>query len=266
MTPFVSLEDFKYSKQAPGLLMRFHPQLPSRLVIIPRDGGGPVRECDIQACHIFHFAHCDERREGGEVVIEVSALCLPEEFTMEFKDKLFLSNSNDAPGQMYNFSLRFSPGENSIAVETSRLGGRACGEFPTVHPLSHVAPASNRYIYLMGNTSKRIPFTSIIKMDRQKPESPIGIWISPSGCTVGEPVFCPRIGTKGIVPRSPAEEDDGYLVVQVYDSAKHSTYFVLLDARHVSEGPVCELHTNTFITNGFHGTWSDELIGLGEST
>ncbi|KAF4724164.1 hypothetical protein FOZ62_028140, partial [Perkinsus olseni] len=268
MTPFVSLDDVKCTKQAPGLLMKYHPELPSRLVVIPRSGDGPVRQCGIMPCHIFHFAHCDQKELNGKVAIELSALCLPEEFTMEFKDKFFLSNSNDAPGQMFQFSLAFSPGKDSVTaecVETRRLGGAACGEFPTVHPLSHVVPASNRFLYMMGNTSKRVPFTSVIKIDRQAPETPISMWKSPPGCTVGEPVFCPRLDKKGKVPLTAAEEEDGYIVVQVYDSVRHSTYFALLDARDISRGPICELHTNTFITNGFHGTWSDELLGLGES-
>ncbi|KAF4757831.1 hypothetical protein FOZ63_026250, partial [Perkinsus olseni] len=108
MTPFVSLDDFKHTKQAPGLLMKYHPELPSRLVVIPRSGDGPVRQCGIMPCHIFHFAHCDQKERIGEVVIELSALCLPEEFTMEFKDKFFLSNSNDAPGDSISESDRTS--------------------------------------------------------------------------------------------------------------------------------------------------------------
>ncbi|KAF4733912.1 hypothetical protein FOZ63_010045, partial [Perkinsus olseni] len=243
MTPFVSLDDVKCTKQAPGLLMKYHPELPSRLVVIPRSGDGPVRQCGIMPCHIFHFAHCDQKELNGKVAIELSALCLPEEFTMEFKDKFFLSNSNDAPGQMFQFSLAFSPGKDSVTaecVETRRLGGAACGEFPTVHPLSHVVPASNRFLYMMGNTSKRVPFTSVIKIDRQAPETPISMWKSPPGCTVGEPVFCPRLDKKGKVPLTAAEEEDGYIVVQVYDSVRHSTYFALLDARDISRGPICE--------------------------
>ncbi|KAF4661202.1 hypothetical protein FOL47_006784 [Perkinsus chesapeaki] len=275
MTPFVSLEDFKYTNKAPGLLMRFHPGLPSRLVVIPRNSGTgePVRQFDIQPCHIYHFAHCNQKRcfhNSDEVTLEISALCLPEEFTMEFKDKLFLSNSNDAPGQMYSFTLSFFRSDTSTKVHSvgdggiRRLGGSMCGEFPTVHPWSHVTPASNRFIYVMGNVSKRLPFNSIIKIDRQSPEVPISVWTSPPGCTVGEPVFCPKLECKGQVPRTTVEEENGYLAVQVYDSARHSTYFVLLEAADPSKGPVCELHTDTFITNGFHGSWSDELLGLGE--
>ncbi|KAF4657630.1 hypothetical protein FOL46_007345 [Perkinsus olseni] len=265
MTPFVSLDDFKHTKQAPGLLMKYHPELPSRLVVIPRSGDGPVRQCGIMPFHIFHFAHCDQKERNGKVAIELSALCLPEEFTMEFKDKFFLSNSNDAPGQMFHFSLTFSPGKDSVTAEcvgTRRLGGPACGEFPTVHPLSHVVPASNRFIYLMGNTSKRVPFTSVIKIDRQAPETPVSMWKSPPGCTVGEPVFCPRVDRKGKVPRTAAEEEDGYIVVQVYDSGRHSTYFALLDARDISIGPICEASQAVALQFDFLSTEEQDLDEL----
>ncbi|KAF4713096.1 hypothetical protein FOZ63_003573, partial [Perkinsus olseni] len=89
-------------------------------------------------------------------------------------------------------------------------------------------------------------------------ETPVSMWKSPPGCTVGEPVFCPRVDRKGKVPLTAAEEADGYIVVQVYDSGRHSTYFALLDARDISRGPICSSDTPI--------TWVVGPRGCGKTT
>jgi hypothetical protein len=91
---------------------------------------------------------------------------------------------------------------------------------------------------------------------------------------VGEPIFLPRPRTRVSAldvsssegtstpvtledgaPLDGAEdaEDDGWLFVQVYIPERHTTDFVLLDARNPHLPPVAIIHLKHHVTYGFHG-------------
>ena len=59
---------------------------------------------------------------------------------------------------------------------------------------------------------------------------------------------------------SPGEEDDGYLLVQLYHPHQHRTDFCVLDAKHVSEGPIARIKLKHHIPFGFHGTFTPEVF------
>ena len=63
----------------------------------------------------------------------------------------------------------------------------------------------------------------------------------------GEAVFIPRPGA--------AAEDDGYLAVFAFDPETGTSDFVLLDARHVDDGPVAVVRLPQRVPQGLHGTW-----------
>src|SRR5579875_988631 len=47
---------------------RFHPDLPSRLGLLPRDGSGPVRWFEVEPTYVLHWANAYE--DGDEVVVD----------------------------------------------------------------------------------------------------------------------------------------------------------------------------------------------------
>lgn len=77
------------------------------------------------------------------------------------------------------------------------------------------------------------------------------MWYS-HGC-VGEPVFVPRLGLASV---DQGDEDDGYVLVQLYIPDKHVSEFVVLDAKHVDQGPIVRIKLKHHIPYGFHGTLS----------
>merc|ERR1712107_222536 len=110
--------------------------------------------------------------------------------------------------------------------------GDACScEFPAVHPLRHVvgpAEAVPRFTYLMANDSGLgVPYSHIVKADKLREGRQSYHF---EGRSVGEPCFVPRPGA--------VAEDDGYVIVRVFEPASRNTSFAVLDARDLRRGPV----------------------------
>ena len=85
------------------------------------------------------------------------------------------------------------------------------------------------------------------------------VWYS-HGC-VGEPVFVPRLGWASI---DKGDDDDGYVLVQLYIPDKHITEFAVLDAKHVDRGPLARIKLKHHIPYGFHGTFTPHVFVNGQ--
>lgn len=88
-------------------------------------------------------------------------------------------------------------------------------------------------------------FRRITKFDRRG--GPAASRAAAAGQWVGEPIF---------VPRYPgAEEDEGFVLFQLYDAASDRTAIEILDARAVEAEPLARLWMRERIPLGFHGNW-----------
>jgi len=153
-----------------------------------------------------------------------------------------------------------------------------------------------RYAYLMASESpqKPIPYQEIVKFDREGSPSllsgfSLGVliceWADLSGHgrqvwsareefgTLGEPVFVPRPGPERFLSLLPVfcslshngpvkprrDEDDGWVVSQLYDCKHHQTQFIVLDAKDLARGPVARLKLRHHTPYGFHGTFTPEV-------
>jgi len=267
MSPFVSMSNEALvsiieGKSSPGESMRYYPELPSRIVLIERyPAAGAERrivQLDTEPCHIYHYGHCHEDSAAG--TLHFTAVCLGKKFTMEWQHKLWLSNAADEPGMLYDFKAGgLQPG--GTPAMSRELADQCSCEFPCVHPYRHISSTADqvqppRYTYLMAAADgKRVPFTTIVKHDALKTHR--DSWHSHG--VIGEPCFVPRLGRSSMTQ---GDEDDGWILAQVYDTAKHTTHFVVLDARHISAGPVCTLHLRHFIPYAFHGTFTPNVFVL----
>jgi all-trans-8'-apo-beta-carotenal 15,15'-oxygenase len=266
MTPFVKLgkEEIKEvltGKKLPGEQMKYFPENPSRMVLIERNLNKSINEnpkiiqLDVNPFHIYHFGLCREIEKNGELEILFNACCLPKEFNMEWKDKIFLSNTNDAPGVMSNFKITIGK-ENKIVEWNSKCLENVSCEFPTTHPFRHCTHDSNvetRYTYLMAaKPGVAIPFNHVIKHDMKN--DTIVYWEAEG--IVGEPIFAPKLG---YASSKYGDEDDGYLIFQHFLPDVQRVEFCILDAKKIENGPICRLKCPYFIPYGFHGTWSPEI-------
>jgi all-trans-8'-apo-beta-carotenal 15,15'-oxygenase len=259
ITPFIdvteeTLKKIALGQLAPGQTMRYIPGARSGFCLIeryPKEAGSPQIVCiDADPCHIYHFANC--REESG--VITFQACCLPPTFNMDWVDQSFLSNAGEAPGVMNTFQINTS-NMGMSRMETRGLSTTAC-EFPTSNPFRHCVRdgASTRYVYLMaGAPCVAVPFCDVVKHDSVT--NLITRWHSEG--VVGEPCFVPRLGRASAWH---GEEDDGWIIVQLYLHQQHKVQFVILDAQQIHKGPICRIHLPFHLPYGFHGTFSEEVF------
>ncbi len=62
------------------------------------------------------------------------------------------------------------------------------------------------------------------------------------GCLLQEPVFVPR--------KDADSEDDGWVLAMVYRAATNTTDLAILDAQHLSRGPVAVIYLPHHIPHG----------------
>jgi len=81
------------------------------------------------------------------------------------------------------------------------------------------------------------------------------VWYSDG--VIGEPVFMPRYGYESSVVGA---EDDGYVIVQLYNPDRHRTDFCILDAQKVERGPIARIKLKHHVPYGFHGSFTPEVF------
>lgn len=245
--------------------MRYYHHLPCRLVIIARTpqvadeilGGRQWIEADIpDPCHIFHFGNVQEIVENNRVVgLDLTAVCLGKQFTMEFENKTWLSNASKAPGLFTGFKVRFGDATNSSKpLIHQTVLHPASVEFPAVHPYRH--GLDTRYTYMMASSDPKRPhyFTAVLKHDLHGKGTKF--WSS-EGVT-GEPCFIPRGGYAVVGQEDTRAEDDGFVVVQVFHPEKQTTDFAVLDAQTMEL--LATIALKHHVPFGFHGTFTPELF------
>ncbi|MCC5899982.1 MAG: carotenoid oxygenase family protein [Phormidium sp. BM_Day4_Bin.17] len=79
------------------------------------------------------------------------------------------------------------------------------------------------------------------------------VWsFAPRGFT-GEPTFVPH-------PQGTAE-DEGWLLLLMYDAEHHRSDLVIFDAKTIAQRPLARLHLNYHIPYGLHGNFTPEYFG-----
>ena len=244
---------------SPGESLRHWPECPSKMVLIGRANGmeGRIIQIDTEPCHIYHFGTA---HESGDT-ITFDACCLPPGFTMEWQYKSFLGNMADAPGRMHRYTATLDAARSSATLrrDVVRSVERRSCEFPFTNPFRSCVRATDgveapRYFYIMaGDEGVSLPYTSVVKHDHVT--GAVTTWRSEG--VVGEPVFIARAGEASAFR---GDEDDGWLITQLYIPYTHKTQFVVLDAKQVEKGPVCRIHARDHIPISFHGTFTHNVF------
>jgi len=187
-SPFYKMDDqilFKIisGEESPGSMVKYNSDLPSRFLVIARDkNGNPmerIRQFDIPPCHIYHHRkYFIDDFNANELLfwqkvsvngfedhghIHITSVCFDEAFTMEFENKVALSNGSACPGRVIDFDLDLTQ------MQARHIQADDCScEFPTIH--IGLNGKNWRYGYLMAAAApnKPIPFMEVVKYDRWK--------------------------------------------------------------------------------------------------
>ncbi|MBW4682564.1 MAG: carotenoid oxygenase family protein [Microcoleus vaginatus WJT46-NPBG5] len=234
---------FLLGLRSAGQCLQFNLNQPTRVIIIPRDGKSEVQILDTEPCFVFHHANAWE--EGDNIFVD--SVCY-ESFPSVDPDGDFREVDFDAIPAGELWRLRVNLQEKTVRHQV--VESRCC-EFPTLHP-DHVGRAY-RYLYIGAADAPtgNAPLQAVLKIDLVTGDRQI--WSAAPRGFAGEPVFVPRPGSRA--------EDDGWLIMLVYDSAHHRSDVVILDARDLNKGPVARLHLKHHVPYGLHGSFTPEYFG-----
>ncbi|MBW4505437.1 MAG: carotenoid oxygenase family protein [Scytonematopsis contorta HA4267-MV1] len=234
-----------------GECVKFQPNQPTRVVIVPRtptqnstqgNVSAKVKILETSAGFVFHHANAFE--VGDEIVMDsVCYESLPEvESGSDFREVDFDSLK---PGQLWRFHLNLK----DETVNRELIESRCC-EFPSLHPQNVGHDYKYLYIGAAHGESGNAPLQGFVKMDLQTGEKQI--WSAAPFGYGSEPIFVPRPGSE--------QEDDGWVLALVYDSQHHRSDLVILDARDFNKEPVARLHLKHHVPYGLHGNFTSELF------
>ena len=247
-----------------GECIKFQADQPTRVAIISRTppggenknqgGSRGLKILETQAGFVFHHANAYE--QGEEIIVD--SICyesLPEvEPGSDFRQVNF---EKLKPGQLWRF--HFNVKDNTVQQE---LTESRCCEFPQIHP--DKVGRNYRYLYLgaadapIGNA----PLQACLKLDLETGEKQL--WSAAPRGFASEPIFVPRNSASNSASNSSfnrgGNEDDGWILVVVYDSTDHRSDVVVLDAKNLNQGPIAKLHLKHHIPYGLHGSFTSEVF------
>jgi len=178
-----------------------------------------------------------------------------------------------ADGNMFPFfpdvgGAAFDPKRAAARVSRLRVdmnspaGGIACevlneavGEFPRID--DRYASKPYRHGFLCAQDSSRpvnandprsatgLMMNTLIAMDHQQGRS--SSWWCGPGASCQEPVFAARVADSA--------EGEGYLLAILNLLNEHRSALVVLDARHIDQGPLATVHIPLRLRPGLHGSW-----------
>jgi len=223
--------------------LRWDPGKPTLVVVAPRDGG-PARFLETEPFFQFHFANGYE--EDGTLHLDLARY--PDFAAIGKALREFWHAEFPAAGQgtMTRLSLDLATGKAAFRAWD---GDGHINEFPFVHPAR--VSKRHRFAYFLRNPPQRLRGLpqQVAKLDCDS-GAIVAHDFAPDGWP-GEPCF---------VPMGP-DEDDGIVLVIVFDSTRQRTKIVGLDARDIAAAPLFTGWLDQAVPFQLHGLFTPRQVG-----
>jgi all-trans-8'-apo-beta-carotenal 15,15'-oxygenase len=217
---------------------------PTRILLVPRDGVGEPRWIETDAFFQFHFANGFE--DDGAVVLDLARY--PNYSTIGEALRTYWRSAWPSRGMAALTRLRIDLGTGRVEKQTFTSG--AANEFPSINP-AYIGKRY-RYAYFASNPAQReIGLQQQISRLDFETGAVTSHDFSPAGY-VGEPLFVPT--------RAGGAEDDGVVLVMVFNSADKRTDIVGLDARDLAARPLFTARLKHHVPYPLHGTFTPRLF------
>eukprot|EP00873_Tetraselmis_striata_P027968 jgi/Tetstr1/448232/TSEL_035520.t1 len=238
--------------------VRFEPERPTLVHLIPRPGSAPASEPEVLSldpCFVFHIseAHEDAPAEGPTTVT-VDCVRYPE--MPDFQDLMghgagfeYVRPEAQPKSELWRLVLR----KGARAAEATRVTERAL-EFPSPAP-SAAGPPTHTFAAAALHPTLNMPQQALARIDMATGATQL--WGRGERYYVGEPRFVARDGAD--------RPDDGWLVAMCFDAAKGASEFVVLDAADLTAGPVAVCRLREPMPHGLHGEWLSGYHGPAET-
>jgi len=223
-----------------GGAFSWEPERGTRLGIMPRRGGNAdVRWFDTDPSYVFHPMNAYE--DGDAIVLDVARYGRLDFMSAAAVEEPGYRDANAARLHRWRIDLArggvASTPLDDIVTEFPRVDERRLGRR---HRFGYMAAREPEL-----NDGAQPLWTAVRKYDLERggvTERRFG-----AGNGVGEPLFVPRTASAG--------EDDGWVLVLVYDAARDTSDFWILDAQDVAGEPVARVTLPHRVPYGFHGNW-----------
>jgi all-trans-8'-apo-beta-carotenal 15,15'-oxygenase len=220
--------------------LTWEPDRGTEVIVVPLDApSSPVR-FRAEPFWAWHVGNAFER--DGRIVIDLVRYRDYPSSGEWLAGMLSAGPGMDADGLLTRTVV--DPRARTVRHETLR---DRTGEFPRVAPGRDGRAV--RQLYWAEHATPEVgrhgPPDTVVRVDAETGATDryrfaAGHWPS-------EAVFAPRPGASG--------EDEGWLLTQVYDATSDTSYFAILDAARVSDGPVATAHLDHHVPLSFHGQW-----------
>lgn len=232
---FIIVPDFPVTFQPERSHTRFpwlwDDRRPSRIGLLPREGDvAGLRWFEVPRCFAFHFANAYD-------VGDLTIIDLPKHPSMFRTDQ---NGPNEGAPILVRWTLNRATGGFTEAVlddrgnDFPRINGRYGGE-------------DYRYIYT-AHWGEGVTFGPAMKHDLHRGSTEVHDY--GGRCMTSEPVFVRKPGATA--------EDEGWILSSVYDTERHRSDIVILDAQDFSGEPIATVRLPVRIPFTFHGGWAPD--------
>lgn len=218
--------------------------MPARFAVMPRYGNPEdIKWFEAESTYVLHFTNAYE--DGNELVLDgyFQEDPRPDPLqSMPEKYKVMGSNLDLYSLKTHLHRWRFNLETGTTREE--RLYDEEIVEFGTINPA--VAGEKYRYVYSVTGKQGYFLFTGVIKHDLE------------TGKTQRYEFGEERYGSEApFIPRKDAvSEDDGYIISYITDMVLDRSECVILDAKNIEAGPICQIILPHRICSGTHAVWA----------
>ena len=236
LAPYL-LDMARFANQGATLMesLSWQPELGSKLLVVSRETGAEVATIPVGSKYCLHTINAFE--DESRLTVDVVELDRPVYDQYEELPDLFLDVPEGNPVRLV------------IDLDRAELVGReeieytSAPDFPSID--LRLSEKPYRDLWMLGISTTGRPgrkfFDQVVHCNWQS-KSVAGLWQSPAGSYLGgEPVFAPDPSGSG-----------GAVIIQLFDTEKKASAFLLFDAHDVASGPRAVLHLDTPIHLGFH--------------
>ncbi len=212
---------------------RWNPAHRARVGLLPRNGDAAgIIWCDVEPCFVFHVGNAFDSPDG-HVALDVVAY--PTMFTSG-------ASGLDQLGHLERWTI-----DPATRRTSRRVIDPTPQEFPRIDERRF--GQGYRYLYTVSVPPDANPqLTGATRIYRHDLET---------GCRLTHDFGDGRLPGEFIfVSAAPeAEEDEGWLIGLVINTAEETTELVILDAQRFEQAPVATVRVPFRIPPGFHGNW-----------
>ena len=252
------LLEYMFGKACIAECLMFDKSMDTKIHVIPRPGKGNQQDYKVFTCpepfFTFHHANAFTTRQGN-IVLDTCAMKEGMDFSVNLSTGISYYDDNVGRSALTRIFIDMASGK----VSQTKLINRAA-DFPSVSPTHTARP--HRHIYVYGSLADsekewgppQVVSKVTLHEDEVEAKDPKFItqkvYMPGKDRWAGEPIFVPKANAKC--------EDDGWVLVLVYDYKEDRSDLVILDGESMQVQATIKLPF--MIPAGLHGSFTSEVL------